>query len=66
MRVAEVVVVAPRWWAGGQPPPKIKMQNYRQMGFFGINWTWRLQVQNPCPPLEFLGDFLDFLGRGKT
>jgi hypothetical protein len=33
-RPSEGVVVAPGWWMGGQPPPKIKILNFGQSGFF--------------------------------
>jgi hypothetical protein len=52
---AEAVVVAPRWWAGGQPPPKIKMQNYRPVGFLETKMGLEVTGSKRLPLLEFLG-----------
>jgi hypothetical protein len=35
-RGGEGVVVAPEWWMGGQPPPKIKFLNFGKVGFLAI------------------------------
>ena len=63
---AEVVVVAPRWWAGGQPPPKIKMQNYRPVGFLETKMGLEVTGSKRLPLLEFLGGGFGFLGISKA
>jgi hypothetical protein len=54
-----VVVVAPRWWTGGQPPPKIKFLKLWEVGFWN-KLNRRFQVQTSCLLLEFLGVFWTF------
>jgi hypothetical protein len=54
---AEVVVVVPRWWMGGQPLQKLKFKNFGQSGFFANKMDGRFWVQTPCLPFGFLGNF---------
>jgi hypothetical protein len=63
----EGVVVAPLWWMGGQPPPKIKFLNFFKVGFFFLQQFFlnrRSWVQTPSPILNLL-ETLEFLGKGE-
>jgi hypothetical protein len=65
-RVEGVVVVAPRWWMGGQPLPiYIYILKLWAKWVFCQQNGWEVLGSNPLPSIWISGQVLNFLGKGE-